>query len=90
MNMKILGMKSWELRVDDRGYCVGDFVHYVEVDEKGDEVVRQSHEKNLYRIDAILTHEDFHLIPEGCVIWSESEAASDPLSMRDAILGSME
>lgn len=86
MDMKIMGVKKYELRVDDRGYGIGDFVHYVEVDDNGMLETYQRYARNLYWIDSILTHDDFALIPEGCVIWNESEAINDPACLRDALL----
>ena len=60
------GLKTWEFRLDDRGFKVGDQLKlnlYTEHGVNQEEYVRAV-------ITYILTHEDFEMIPEGWVIMS--------------------
>lgn len=62
---KVCGVKSFELRKDDRGFKVGDYVHYV--DEDGDEIAFDT--KNLFEIVFIL--KDYPGLEQDYVIYEE-------------------
>lgn len=66
------GLKTFEMRKDDRGFRVGDTIRLIWVGDEEDE--KAIAENGIQRpmivvyVTYILTHEDFEPIPEGYVI----------------------
>ena len=73
------GLKTFEMRKDDRGFKVGDTLRLFWVGDEEDE--RAIAENGIQRpmiaayITYILTHEDFEQIPEGYVVMSIRKAS---------------
>lgn len=65
--------KSFEVRKNDRNFKVGDFVRFNVLNDKG-EIITFATDEYLYKIDYILTHDDFpEGIKEGYVVFSITE-----------------
>lgn len=63
------GLKTFEVRKNDRNYKVGDLIKFVDVNGKD----FQNYAMRIYEITYILTHEDFEPIPEDYVVFSIKE-----------------
>ncbi|MBQ7047037.1 MAG: DUF3850 domain-containing protein [Oscillospiraceae bacterium] len=56
----LIGVKNFEVRLNDRNYKVGDFIKFIPVDEKGNYKAHPI-ENYSFRIKYILTHKDFSI-----------------------------
>ena len=63
------GLKTFEVRKNDRNFKVGDLIKFVNVN--GEDF--NNGELRIYEITYILTHEDYEPIPEKYVVFSIKE-----------------
>lgn len=67
------GVKSFELRKNDRNYQVGDFVHFVDINKQeflNGEVLNDFDNGNLFKITYILSKTEFIDVPKDYVVMS--------------------
>lgn len=82
---KVMGRKPWELRVNDRGFAIGDYIGENEIDEKGKETGRFVVEKIIgvtYPEDVPGGIKDGYVIltTEPCLIESQSDIGNEAIT----------